>query len=71
MEIVEGVAIDPSEVVWGASDAVVIRRVVISWHTKVKNFSRISVGPKQDFLLHATTIHDNQSTPNLKKKKIN
>ena len=36
------------QVVCGSSDAVVIRRVVISRHTKLKNFSRTSAGPKQD-----------------------
>ena len=41
--------IDPSEVVCRASDVMVISWVVISQHTKVKNFNRNSAGPKQDF----------------------
>ena len=47
------------QVVCGSSDAVVIRRVVISRHTKLKNFSRTSAGPKQDSATrhhHPTTI---------------
>ena len=47
------------QVVCGSSDAVVIRRVVISRHAKVKNFSRTSAGPKQDSATrnhHPTTI---------------
>ena len=60
-------AIDTMEMQWVAydkvvcasSDAVVIRSVVISWHTKVKNSSRTSAGPKQDSATrqhHPTTI---------------
>ena len=47
------------QVVCGSSDAVVIRRVVISQHTKLKNFSRTLAGPKQDSATrhhHPTTI---------------
>ena len=55
MENVQWVAIDPSEVVCGASDAVFIRRVVILRHIKARNFSRTSAGPSEDFLLYAIT----------------
>ena len=55
MENVQWVAIDPSELVCGASDTVFIRRVIILRHIKAKNFSRTSAGPKEDFLLHAIT----------------
>ena len=34
------------QVVCGSSHAVVMRRVAISRHIKVKNFSRASAGPK-------------------------
>ena len=47
------------QVVCGSSDAAVIRRDVISRHTKVKNFSRTSAYPKQDSATrhhHPTTI---------------
>ena len=47
------------QVVCGSSEAVVIRRVVISRHTKLKNFNRTSAGPKQDSGTrhhHPTTI---------------
>ena len=36
------------QVACGSSDAVIIRRVVISWHNKLKKFSRTSADPKQD-----------------------
>ena len=45
--------------VCGSSDALVIRRVVISRQIKVKSFSRTSAGPKQDSATchhHPTTI---------------
>ena len=37
-----------NQVVCRSSDAVVIRRVVISRHAKLKNFSQTSADPKQD-----------------------
>ena len=60
-------AINTMEMLWvayaqavcGSSDAMFIRRVVISQHIKVKNFSQTSVGPKQDSATrhhHPTTI---------------
>ena len=67
MEIVQWVAIDPSEVVSGASDAVVNRRAVILRHNKVKGFSRTSAGPKQDFLIHATTTQQQLKHSKLEK----
>ena len=67
MEIVQWVAIDPSEVVSGASDAVVNRRAVIPRHNKVKGFSRTSAGPKQDFLIHATTTQQQLKHSKLEK----
>ena len=47
------------QVAYGSSDAVVTRSVVISRHTKLKNFSRTLAGPKQDSATrhhHPTTI---------------
>ena len=67
MEIVQWVAIDPSEVVSGASDVVVNRRAVIPRHNKVKGFSRTSAGPKQDFLIHATTTQQQLKHSKLEK----
>ena len=67
MEIVQWVAIDPSEVVSGASDAVVNRRAVIPRHNKVKGFSRTSAGSKQDFLIHATTTQQQLKHSKLEK----
>ena len=67
MGIVQRVAIDLSEVVSGANDAVVNRRVVIPRHNKVKGFSRTSAGPKQDFLIHATTTQQQLKHPKLEK----
>ena len=48
------------QMVCGSSDAVVIRRVVISRDAKVKNFSRTSASPKQDSATrhhHHPTLH--------------
>ena len=55
------------QVVCGSSDAAVIRRVVISRHTKLKNFSRTSAGPKQD---SATRHHHPTTIKALHSKKI-
>ena len=55
------------QVVCGSSDAVVIRRVVISLHTKVKNFSRTSASPKQD---SATRHHHSPTISALHSRKI-
>ena len=67
MGIVQRVANDLSEVVSGANDAVVNRRVVIPRHNKVKGFSRTSADPKQDFLIHATTTQQQLKHPKLEK----
>ena len=55
------------QVVSGSCDAVVIRRVVISRHTKVKNFSRTLAGTKQD---SATRHHHPTTIKALHSKKI-
>ena len=56
------------QMVCGSSDAVVIRRVLISWHTKVKNFSRASAGPEVNkTLLLATTTQQQLKHPILER----
>ena len=41
------------------NDVVVIRKLFMSPHAKVKNLSPTSAGPKQNFPLHATSHHNN------------
>ena len=55
------------QVLCGSIDAVVIRRVVISQHTKVKNLSQTSAGPKQD---SATRHHHPRTIKALHSTKI-
>ena len=55
---------DPSKVFCRASHAVVIRRVIISQHAKVKNFSRTSAALKKTFCNTSPPPHDNKTTLN-------